>query len=133
MWLGNADSLHSFTYVPDAGKAMYLLGQRPSSGNQVWHVPTAKAMTGKAFIELAANIFHIDPRYFEVRKLMLQAFGLMNPLIRETVEMYYQYQFDYVFDSTKFENTFGIRPTSYESGIRSLFENVWQHYGKNPV
>ncbi|KIC96514.1 NAD-dependent epimerase/dehydratase family protein [Flavihumibacter solisilvae] len=133
MWMGNADTLHSLTYVPDAGKAMYLLGQQPSSGNQVWHVPTEKAMTGKDFIALAAKIFHTNPRYFEVRKLMLQAFGLMNPLVGETVELYYQYQFDYVFDSTKFENAFGVKPTAYETGISTLFENFWQRNGKNPV
>jgi nucleoside-diphosphate-sugar epimerase len=120
MWLGNINSRHSFTYVPDAGKAMYLLGQNPSSDNQVWHMPTAKALTGIEFIRLAADVFHCEPRYTTVNKFMLQAIGIFNKLIGETAELYYQYQYDYVFDSSKFENAFGVKPMSYAQGIKEF-------------
>lgn len=125
LWLGNASSKHAFTYVPDAGHAMFLLGQEPSSANQVWHVPTAPAMSGHDFLRLAATVFHTDPRFFEVRKLLLQAIGLFNPLIRESVELYYQYQYDYIFDSSKFEKAFNVQPHSYEAGIRALPASFW--------
>src|SRR4028119_1318564 len=55
MWLGNADAKHSFTYVPDAAKALVVLSEHPESDNQVWHLPTAKALTGRTFIEMAAT------------------------------------------------------------------------------
>jgi nucleoside-diphosphate-sugar epimerase len=120
MWLGNINSRHSFTYVPDAGKAMYLLGQTPSSDNQVWHMPTAKALTGIEFIRLAAEIFHCEPRYTTVNKFMLQTIGIFNKLIGETAELYYQYQYDYIFDSFKFENAFGVKPTPYTEGLKEF-------------
>ncbi|MGI4728496.1 MAG: NAD-dependent epimerase/dehydratase family protein, partial [Janthinobacterium lividum] len=34
-WLGNPKNLHTFTYVSDAGKALFLLGQNPESDNQI--------------------------------------------------------------------------------------------------
>ena len=117
MWIGNPQSKHSFTYVPDAGKAMFLLGQNPGSDNQIWHLPTAKPLTGKVFIELAASIFSVDPKFMKVNKFMLQTLGLFSKLIGETAELYYQYEHDYIFDSSKFEAYFGMKPVSYEQGI----------------
>lgn len=124
MWLGNPESKHSFTYVPDAGRAIFLLGQQPSSANQIWHVPTAPALTGKEFIQLAADVFGRQPKYSAVNKIMLQTIGLFNKLIGETVELYYQYQYDYVFDSSKFENAFDIKPTSYKNGIEQFSKTL---------
>jgi hypothetical protein len=49
------------------------------------------------------------------------------PIMRESVEMLYQYDRDYVFDSAKFENEFGITPTSYEDGISEV---IRIDYGK---
>jgi len=39
-WLGRDDVPHSYTYTPDAGKALYLLGSNPASDNEIWHMPT---------------------------------------------------------------------------------------------
>ena len=40
-----------------------------------------------------------------------------NSIVKESVEMLYQNEFDYLFDSTKFEREFSFNPTSYEDGI----------------
>jgi nucleoside-diphosphate-sugar epimerase len=48
---------------------------------------------------------------------MVQMAGLFNPIIKESVEMAYQSEFDYEFDSSKFEKAFGYKPTSYTEGI----------------
>lgn len=120
MWLGNPDSKHTFTYVPDAGKAMVLLGQHPEADNQVWHVPSAPALSGREFIQLAATAFNTPSKFLAVNKMMLQILGLFNRSIKESVELYYQYQYDYVFSSEKFEQAFQVQPTSYASGIQQL-------------
>jgi nucleoside-diphosphate-sugar epimerase len=126
MWLGKPDTLHSFTYVPDAGKAMYLLGQHPEADNQIWHLPTAPALRGKQFIEIAAGIFNTKPRYMAVNKLMLQLMGLFNKLIKDSVEMYYQYDHDYIFNSAKFEKAFNVKPTTYQEGILHLSQTLFK-------
>jgi len=70
-WIGNPNKLHNFSYIPDMGKGMFLLGQHPESDNQVWHMPTAPAITGKQFINMAAGIYGVKPKYFAVNKLLL--------------------------------------------------------------
>jgi hypothetical protein len=42
------------------------------------------------------------------------------PIMRETVEMMYQYDRDYVFDSSKFEKRFKMTPTPYLQGIKEI-------------
>ncbi|SDL93385.1 Nucleoside-diphosphate-sugar epimerase [Pedobacter sp. ok626] len=117
-WIGDPKKLHNFTYVPDTGKAMYLLGQDESSGNQIWHLPTAAPITGLEMIALAAEIFGTKGNFTKVNKLMLQMVGLFKKVVAGTVEMYYQYDHDYNLDSSKFEKAFNFKPSSYEEGIR---------------
>jgi hypothetical protein len=44
--------------------------------------------------------------------------------MKEFPEMIYQYEQDYIFDSTKFEKRFGIVATAPKDGIRILIENL---------
>jgi nucleoside-diphosphate-sugar epimerase len=126
-WLGNPNSLHSFTYVPDAARGVFLLGQSTESDNQIWHLPTASPLSGIDFINLATEVFDWPPKYTKINKLMLQLVGLFNPLIKSTIEMYYQYQYDYHFDSSKFEKAFNQKPLSYKEGITHLANGYYSH------
>ncbi len=125
-WIGNPKVKHNFSYIPDMGKAMYLLGQDPYSDNQIWHLPTAPPLTGKQFIELAAGVYHVKPQYMAINKLLLFIAGLFNKVVMGTVEMYYQYSHDYIFDSSKFEKAFNFKPTSYRDGIKQLSETLYK-------
>lgn len=125
-WIGSPKVLHNFTFIPDTGKAMYLLGQKPESDNQIWHLPTAAPLTGKEFIELAASIYQVKPGYSSINKFMLQMVGLFKKVVAGTVEMYYQYDHDYNFSSSKFENAFGIKPTPYAEGIKKMSEPLYK-------
>lgn len=125
-WIGKPKTLHSFSYIPDCGTAMYLLGQKPESDNQIWHVPTAAPLTGVRFMELAADVFNTKPRYMAINKLMMQLFGLFNPVVKDSVEMYYQYEHDYNFNSDKFEKYFNVKPTTYRDGIVELSQTLFK-------
>ena len=117
-WLVNASTRHSFTYTPDAVRAIYLLSKSANSWNQVWHLPTsADPLTGKEFIRLAAEAMDASDRYSLLRPWMIRMAGIFNRTIAELAEMNYQYQFDYLFDSSKFEKAFNFKPTSYREGI----------------
>jgi nucleoside-diphosphate-sugar epimerase len=126
MWLGKVNTKHSFTYVPDAGLGMYLLGKSPKSDNQIWHLPTASPLSGIELLFIAAELFNTKPRFMTVNKLMLQLMGLFNKVIGGTVEMYYQYDHNYIFNSDKFEKAFGIQPTTYTEGIRQLSQTLFK-------
>ncbi|MCJ8210161.1 NAD-dependent epimerase/dehydratase family protein [Mucilaginibacter sp. RS28] len=125
-WMGNPRAKHNFIYIPDAGKAMYLLGQHPEADNQVWHAPTAAPMTGIQFIELAAEIYGAKPKYSVINKLMLRLVGLFNKQMYNMIEMFYQFDRDYFFDSTKFERHFNFKPTSYRDGVTELSKTLYQ-------
>ena len=125
-WIGNPDKLHNLSYIPDMGKGMHLLGQNPETDNQIWHMPTAAPLTGKQFIELAAKIYGVQPKYMAINKLMMQLYGLLDKNVKSSVEMYYQHDHDYIFNSDKFEKAFNYKPTSYEGGIKLMSETVYR-------
>lgn len=93
----------------------------------MWHLPTAAdPPTGKEWVEDFAREMQVAPRYREVGKGMVWVLGLFNGLMKELVEMLYQYDRDYVFDSSKFEKYFDFMPTSYEEGIRQTVAAEYQ-------
>jgi nucleoside-diphosphate-sugar epimerase len=117
-WLLNDKVKHSFTYNIDAAKASALIANTPDASNQTWHLPTDKnVLTGADYIKLTAEILSYKPNYSVLKKWQLRLVGLFISDIKESMEMLYQNEFDYLFDSTKFENYFNIKPTPYEEGI----------------
>ena len=118
-WLVNDAVRHSWAFTPDAGKSLALLAQSDSAWNRTWHVPAApNPPTGKEFIEIAANAFRAEPNYRVLSRPLIKLAGFFNADIRESYEMLYQYDSEYLFDSTQFSTTFRFTPTSYEDGIR---------------
>lgn len=110
---------HSFTYTPDAGLGTAMLGNTPEAFNQIWNLPTHKAaLTGKEFVQLSAEALDVKPRIQILPKLMVRIAGFFVGVIRESYEMIYQNDSDYLFDSTKFEKAFGFEPTTYQEGIK---------------
>jgi nucleoside-diphosphate-sugar epimerase len=120
-----SDSLkHSYTYTPDAGKYTALLGNTPDAYNQEWHLPTTKpGPTGKEFMQIAADIMNTKPHYMVVPKWMLHIIGWFNGDIKESMEMMYQYEADYIFNSDKYERYFNVQPTPYKEGIKATLEH----------
>lgn len=120
MLLLHSDKKHSYTYTPDAGKFTALLGNTPDAFNQEWHLPTAKpAITGKEFVGIAAEAINSAPKFNALPKWMLGIIGWFSKDIQESIEMLYQYEDDYIFNSEKFENYFNVKPTTYEEGIKT--------------
>lgn len=103
----NPDTKHSYTYTPDAGRATALLGNTPSAFGQVWHLPTDPYVpTQRQWVEQIAAVYGVKPGIQAMPKWLAQVVGLFVPAIGESVEMLYQYKYDYLFDSSKFATTF---------------------------
>jgi len=117
-WMINDSVKHSLTYTPDAGKATALLGNTADAYNQVWHLPTDKnALNGKELISLVAKEFGVEPKYMTLPRWMLQLVALFTPVVKESMEMLYQSESDYLFDSSKFDTAFTFSTTTYAQGI----------------
>ena len=55
-WIGDPKRIHTFTYTPDAGRTVAVLGNTSSAFNQTWHVLTSKErITGEALVQLACK------------------------------------------------------------------------------
>lgn len=120
-WQCDVAKIHSFTYTPDAAKATAILGNTDSAYAQVWHLPTsAERWTGQQFIETVADLCGRKPTCTLLQPWMMRVAGLFNHTIGELVEMQYQNDRHYFFDSEKFCSTFGFKPTCYETGIREV-------------
>jgi nucleoside-diphosphate-sugar epimerase len=118
-WLVNDSVPHSYAYTADAAKSLAVLADSESAWNQTWHVPTApNPLTGKEFIKMAAREFGVEPKYRVLSRPLIKVAGLFNSDVRESYEMLYQSESEYLFDSTKFSKAFGVEPVSYAEGIR---------------
>jgi nucleoside-diphosphate-sugar epimerase len=122
-WLADDTKLHSFTYTLDCAKALNLLWNKPECYQQIWHMPTySPALTGKAYTNLIAKELDIEPNYMVLKKWMMKMAGIFDKTVFESLEMIYQSEYDYEFDSTKFNEYFKYNPTSYEVGIHETIE-----------
>ena len=122
-WMANADLPRSFNYTPDAARGLYILATHEESFGQTWHLPVSSPdLTGRQFIAIAAKYMNGKNKVQVIPKWMLKIIGWFSPLIRESNEMLYQYEYPLQFDSSKFEKAFHFKPTSYDEGIRATAE-----------
>ena len=122
---GDVHKIHTYTYTPDAAKATAILGNTAEAFNQVWHVPTTKEkLTQLDWIQGLAKELKQEAKVQKVSKWIIQLMGMFVPVMREFPEMLYQYEQDYIFDSSKFEKRFGVFTTSPEEGIKKMIESL---------
>jgi nucleoside-diphosphate-sugar epimerase len=105
--LGNPDLPHSYTYVPDFGMALAILGTDPRASGGVFHVPNAPATTTRAMIREAGEIAGLTPRIQAIPPWQLRLLSLAIKPLREMVELSYQATRPFVADHAKFVATFG--------------------------
>ena len=67
---------------------------------------------------MAAREFGVEPKYRVLSRPLIKIAGLFDSDIRESYEMLYQSDSEYLFDSTKFSKAFRFEPVSYAEGIR---------------
>lgn len=119
-WMLNPNMPHTYTYIPDTGKALSLLGETPENFGQVWHLPSdPNPITGSEVVKIAAQTLQVNPKITVIPKPMLKVLGLFVPVIRESYEMLYQLESPYYFSSEKFKNSFGDLATPIHQAIQA--------------
>lgn len=122
---GDYNKIHTYTFTPDAAKATALLGNTSDAYGQAWHVPTTKEkLTTLDWVRLVAAELNVEPGLQPLPLWFIRLLGLFVPIMREFPEMLYQYEQDYVFDSTKFEKRFGTTATQAKDGIKQVIESI---------
>lgn len=118
--MGNIDLPHSFSYIGDVARTMAVLGESAQSFGRAWHVPvTPPDVTQRAMVKMVEKALNQPIKITAFPKLLIRAFGLFNPFMREFVEMFYQYEEPQIVDASRVRETFGLHATPLEDAIRN--------------
>jgi nucleoside-diphosphate-sugar epimerase len=109
--LSRLDMPHTFSYVPDFGKALAILGTREEGLGRAWHVPRPQPGTQAELLALIGDAVGYNVKGLAASALMVRLLGQMSPMVREMSEMLYEWSKPFVIDSSAFQHTFGMQPT----------------------
>src|SRR5690606_37282335 len=128
-WIGNPKAVHTFTYTPDVGRALAVLGQSVDAYGETWHAPTSpEPLTGEGFVRLACELAGRPYRLQVAPRWLLRVMGVFNPVLRENDEMMYHFECDYRFDSSRVREAFGLEATPYRDGIAATLQAAGAEY-----
>ncbi|REC65267.1 NAD-dependent dehydratase [Chryseobacterium flavum] len=116
------DKLRSLIWTPDASRATALIGNTPDAYGQTWHLPVDDhKLNYKEFIALASEIYGKELKYLVIPKLAFSIGSLFNKNAKELLELLPRYQYDNLFDDSKFRKRFPeFHVTSYRQGIEQI-------------
>jgi nucleoside-diphosphate-sugar epimerase len=115
---GDPDQPHTYTYVPDIGKGLVILGEREEALGRAWHLPSPETVTTREFVEIIFEEVGKPARVQAAPKILLRAIGLFNPALRETIEMLYEFEEPFIVDDSDFTRTFGDQATPLREAIQ---------------
>lgn len=117
---GDPEMPHAYTYAPDIARALMILGSDERALGHVWHVPTAPAESTRAIGDRLGRALGRPVKIVRVPKLALRAMGLVQPIVRELVEMVYQWEVPFVIDDRRFRSTFAMEATPLDEVIAKM-------------
>lgn len=119
-WLYSGDKKHSFTYIPDAGKATAFLALQEDSWNQSWHLPTDDSYpSGNEITEFLNQELGTNFKLQVMPSWLVFVLGIFMSIMKEIRELKYQSAEDYCFDSSKIEKKYGLTPTPFKEGLKA--------------
>jgi len=121
-FIGNPDVPHTYSYVPDIAAGLATLGTDKRAIGGIWHLPGPETVTTRELLTLHAGDIGHPVGVRNLPKLAVRALGVFNPLLRELVEMSYQFDAPFVLDTTKFQATFETAPTPLATAITTTID-----------
>lgn len=119
-WLYDGKKKHSFTYIPDAGKATAFLALQDDAWNQTWNLPTDSSYpSGEEIVEILNGLLSKNLKLKVLPAWAIWILGWFISPLKEVRELRYQLDQDYCLDSSKFEKAFGWKATPIKEGLKS--------------
>ncbi|MCL5997494.1 MAG: SDR family oxidoreductase [Chloroflexi bacterium] len=116
--LGKLDVPHTYTYIDDFGRGLVTLGECEEALEQAWHIPSAETLTTRQFLMLVFEATGQPPKMAATPNVVVKALGLFDPMMRELVEMLYEFDRPFIVDHSKYERAFGNHSTPHREAIR---------------
>jgi len=132
MLLGNADTPHTYHYIPDVAQGLATLGCATDEqlGDQaLWMLPCQPAETSRAMVQRFESAvgrtipLNVMPRW------IMNVLALFVPMVREMKEMAYQWDEPFIVDDSRFRARFAMRITGEEEAARATVDWARQTYG----
>ena len=120
--MGPLPNRHSVTYVRDFARALIELGSDSRAWGRAWHVPNNPALRIGDLVKLAAQAAGTEPASSVITAMKLRIAGKFVPAAKETIEMLYQFQSDFVVDHTPFAQNFTTAATPLPEAIAATVE-----------
>ncbi len=117
-WLGDPDVPHTEHPLTDIARGLLVLGDRDEADGEVWHLPAAAPMTGRAFVELVYRTAGHPVAFTPTSRGMVRLAGVFVPIVRATHEVMYQWDEPFTIDASRFLSAFGpFEPTAHEEAV----------------
>ena len=120
--IGDIDQPHTFAYTPDFARALIILGEREEALGEIWHVPSAETITVRGILDIVYEIAGNPAKVMSAPKLLINAIALINPMMRELKETYYQWNKPFIVDHSKFERAFGANVTPHREALQATVD-----------
>ncbi|MDQ0121009.1 nucleoside-diphosphate-sugar epimerase [Pseudarthrobacter defluvii] len=117
--LGDRHHPHTYTYIPDIGEGLAVLGEHPDAPGEIWHLPndphtrTTQQLVDTIYRQAGQH----RTRVRAVPPLLLRAIALTSPVVRELLEMQYQFEEPFIVDSSKITTRLGVTATPLDQAI----------------
>ena len=117
--MGDPDQPHSYTYIPDIGEGLAVLGEHPDTPGEVWHLPNdPQTRTTRQLVDTIYQLVgQPKTKLRGTPALLLRALGVINPTVRELVELQYEFQEPFIVDSSKIATKLGVNATPLEQAL----------------
>jgi nucleoside-diphosphate-sugar epimerase len=121
--VGRPDAEHTYSYVPDVGRNLVLLGSHADAYGRVWHLPNPPTRTTRnIMIDVYAAVGQRRTSVTALKRPMLRALGIFNRSIRELLHTYYQFDAPFVVDDSAFRAAFGGHTTNWDEIVATTVD-----------
>jgi len=115
--LGDIDQPHTYSYVPDVGRALVVLGEHDEALGRAWHLSVPETVTTRDFLSRVYREAGSRLAVQAAGRILVRLLGMVDKPMRELRELLYFYEEPHVMDSSRFDETFGDASTPLDTAI----------------
>ena len=126
----SADTSHTWTATDDVARLLVAVALDERAWGRPWHVPSNPPRTQREAVGDLCRVAGLHPvKVREYPGMLIRAMGLYNPTMRELPEVAYQFEGEFVLDSTAAQRTFGLAPTPWDDVLSDVIASYKDRAG----
>jgi nucleoside-diphosphate-sugar epimerase len=123
-WLGSTTVKHTYGYTEDNGRALVALALDDNCYGAVWHLPVGEPISPAQVLDYFNQALNTNQKLAVIPRPIAELLALFIKPLKETKEMRYQFDNDYVMDDGKFRKHFpNFKSTPYSKGVANMIKS----------